>query len=108
MFKESKMSKVRSGFHVSTYTLLTPYLKGLHLTRASHHAGRDACGWRMPNREWAAYLHESVENGRLSEEEAELLAQASAEPKAPKMDERDHYTPLKEVIWQQALALAVP
>jgi hypothetical protein len=76
-----------------TYTLVAPYLKGLHLTLASHHVGRDSCGWKLAPKEWAAYLHESVENGRLTALEAELLTMAAVEPKAPKMDRDDVYTP---------------
>jgi hypothetical protein len=76
-----------------TYTLVTPYLKGLHLTLASHHAGRDSCGWKMPPREWCSYLHESVENGRLSEAKAEQFARASVEPRKPMLSEDGTYSP---------------
>jgi hypothetical protein len=46
-----------------------------------------------------------VENDRFLEEKVELLAQASVEPKAPKVDKGDHYhyTPSKEVEWQPLL-----
>jgi hypothetical protein len=75
------------------YTLVTPYLKGLHLTLASHHAGRNEFGWKMPPSKWAAYLNELVESGRFLKEEANLLAQALIEPKNPKTKEGLSYSP---------------
>jgi hypothetical protein len=59
-----RLEQIR-GFlcHISlTYVMVTPYLKGLHITLASHHAGQDKFGWKMANREWAAYPFEPVEN----------------------------------------------
>jgi hypothetical protein len=63
-----------------TYLIVSPYLKGLHLTLASHHPGRDKFGLKMGSKEWAAYLYESVERGKLTEEEAETMSRASVEP----------------------------
>jgi hypothetical protein len=57
-----------------TYPLVTPYLKRLHLMLTSHHIGRNPSSWKMPPKEWAAYLHELVESGRFSEAEAKLFA----------------------------------
>ncbi|KAL7559218.1 hypothetical protein ACA910_013109 [Epithemia clementina (nom. ined.)] len=37
-----------------TYTTLTPYLKGIHLTLESWRNNRDKEGWRMTPKEWAA------------------------------------------------------
>jgi hypothetical protein len=90
-----RLEQIR-GFlgHISmTYTLVTPYLKGLHLTLASHHVGRDSCGWKLAPTEWAAYLHESVETGKFTVAEAELLSLAAVEPKKPKLNEGDVYIP---------------
>jgi hypothetical protein len=90
-----RLEEIR-GFlgHISmTYTMVTPYLKGLHLTLASHNPGRDKFGWKIPSREWAAYLHEALENGKLSKEEAELLGRASEEPVDYEMEDEDVYTP---------------
>jgi hypothetical protein len=90
-----RLEEIR-GFlgHISmTYTIVTPYLKGLHLTLASHHPGRDRFGWKLPSREWGAYLHEALEKGKLSQEEAELLGRASEEPVDHEMEEDDVYSP---------------
>jgi hypothetical protein len=67
--------------HISmTYLVVTPYLKGLHLTLASHHPGHDKRGWKMAPREWAAYLHEAAESGKVTLEQADCMARAAAEP----------------------------
>jgi hypothetical protein len=90
-----RLEEIR-GFlgHISmTYTLVTPYLKGLHLTLASHHPGRDKFGWKLPSREWSAYLHEALENGKLSKEEAAFMGRASEEPEEYEMEDEDVYTP---------------
>jgi hypothetical protein len=54
----------------------------------------------MPSKEWAAYLHESVETGKLSEAEAGLLSRASAEPKKPRIKEGEEWTPPLPVEWK--------
>jgi hypothetical protein len=77
-----RLEEIR-GFlgHISmTYSMVTPYLKGLHLTLASHHPGRDKFGWKMASREWAAYLHEAVESGKLTRDEAGVMTKAALEP----------------------------
>jgi hypothetical protein len=71
------------GYMSMTYLMVTPYLKGFHLTLASHHPGCDKFGWKMPLKEWAAYLHEAVEGGKLSDEEAKAMAEAVLEPTNP-------------------------
>jgi hypothetical protein len=60
---------------------------------ASHRTGCDSFGWKMSPREWATYLHKSVENGRFTEAEAEQFAQASVEPNKPRMNKGKYYTP---------------
>jgi hypothetical protein len=62
------------------YLVVTPYLKGLHLTLASHHPGRDAQGWKMAPSEWAAYLHEAAESGKVTLKQADCMVRAAAEP----------------------------
>jgi hypothetical protein len=86
-----RLEQIR-GFlcHISmTYRIVTPYLKGLHLTLASHHPGRNESGWKMSSREWCAYLFESVENGKLTEEEAASMARTSVEPPKPNPTPKD-------------------
>jgi hypothetical protein len=95
MLNYKRLEEIR-GFlgHISTsYTIVMPYLKGLHLTLASYQAGHNLFGWKMPPKEWAAYLHELVENGRYSEAEAEQYAWALVEPSKPRMSEGKSYTP---------------
>jgi hypothetical protein len=77
-----RLEQIR-GFlcHVAmTYSLVTPYLKGFHLTLAAHHEGRSNTGWKLTSKEWAAYLHEAVESGRLVEDEADAMGEAVREP----------------------------
>jgi hypothetical protein len=70
--------------HISmTYPVVTPYFKGLHLTLASHHPGGGAGSWKMALKEWAFYLQEAVELGKLSEAEALSMTQAALEPTEP-------------------------
>jgi hypothetical protein len=47
---------------------------------ASHHPGRDEFGWKMASKEWAAYLFEPVENGKLTDDEAESMSRSIVEP----------------------------
>jgi hypothetical protein len=78
-----------------TYLLVTPYLKGLHLTLASHHPGCDAFGWKMASKEWAAYLFEVVESGKLTGNEAESMTRAAAKPTSSKPEDREPFPPPK-------------
>jgi hypothetical protein len=57
-----------------TYLIVTPYLKGLHLTLASYHPGRNKFGWKMGSKEWSAYLFEAIESGKLTDEEAATMS----------------------------------
>jgi hypothetical protein len=53
--------------HISmTYLMVIPYLKGFHLKLASHPPGRYKFGRKVASKEWAVYLHEAVEAGKLS------------------------------------------
>jgi hypothetical protein len=79
-----RLKQIR-GFlcHISmTYRIVTPYLKGLHLTLALYHPGRNEFGWKMGLKEWCVYLFESAESGKLTDEEAVTMAWASVEPNA--------------------------
>jgi hypothetical protein len=86
-FVYKRLEQIR-GFlcHLSmTYSELTPYLKGFHLTLAAHNGGRDETGWKLTPREWAAYLHEAVESGKMVQDEANDMREAVKEmaPPAP-------------------------
>jgi hypothetical protein len=76
-----------------TYLIVTPYLKGLHLTLASHHPGRDEFGWKMALKEWAACLFESVESGKITRDEAESMSRAAVEPVSSKAEDGEPFSP---------------
>jgi hypothetical protein len=75
-----------------TYPMVTPYLKGLHLTLALYHLGRNKFGWKMAVKEWVFYLHEAVEYGKFSDAEAQLMTQASLEPTTQNFQEGESFT----------------
>jgi hypothetical protein len=67
-----KQLEIVRGFlgHLSmTFEILTPYLKGFHLTLAAHLPQRDQEGWKMSNAEWSQYLSYKFQNQMISEEE---------------------------------------
>ena len=66
-----------------TYALVTPYLKGLHLMLVAFHPGQDCEGWKLTPHEWAAYLYELVETGKISTDEAESMQEAVEEITPP-------------------------
>ena len=53
------------------YDSIFPYLKGFHLTLASHLPHRDDDGWKMTDLEWIAHLENKVESGDYSREQAD-------------------------------------
>jgi hypothetical protein len=73
--------------------MVTPHLKGFHLTLASHHPGRDKFSWKVASKEWAAYLHEAVEAGKLSSDKANAMEEAAREPTDPELADTKEYTP---------------
>jgi hypothetical protein len=83
-FLDYKRLEHIQGFlrHLSmTYLIVTPYLKGLHLTLALHHTGRNKFGWKMASKERVAYLFESAENGKMiTHDKAESMSRAAVEP----------------------------
>jgi hypothetical protein len=55
--------------HLSiTFELITPFLKGFHLTISSQLPRRNAEGWKIAERSWDAYVHEQVAEGLMTEE----------------------------------------
>jgi hypothetical protein len=66
-----------------TYPIVTPYLKGFHLTLTAHHPGRGESGWKMPSKEWLASLYEAVEAGKFTKDKADLLRDASSQEEVP-------------------------
>jgi hypothetical protein len=77
------------------HSLVTPYLKGLHLILASYHPGRNKFGWEVATKKWAAYLHKSVDSGKLMKDEALHMTGAVEEPPDPDWeDQPEHITSL--------------
>jgi hypothetical protein len=64
----NRLEEIRGflGHIAMTYLVITPYLKGLHLTLALFHPGRKEFGWKLTPSEWSPYLQASVEDGKLS------------------------------------------
>jgi hypothetical protein len=49
--QETRRDRGFLGHILMTYSTVTPYLKGLHLTLASHHPGHEKFGWKMASKE---------------------------------------------------------
>jgi hypothetical protein len=67
-----RLEQVR-GFlcHLSmTFEIITPFLKGFHLTLCAHLSSRNDDGWKLPDRAFMAYVHEKQDLGLLDENEA--------------------------------------
>jgi hypothetical protein len=76
-FRYKRLEEVR-GFlcHLAmTFEIVTPYLKGLHLTLAAHHPQRDSQGWKLSPKEWDAYLWGKASEGKFSTEEAHSFSE---------------------------------
>jgi hypothetical protein len=57
--------------HLSmTFELITPFLKGFHLTILGQLPRRNSEGWKIAERSWDAYIHQQVAEGLMKEEDA--------------------------------------
>ena len=56
-----------------TYSILFPYLKGLHLTLSSHLPKRNEASWKLSDLEYIAYMEAQAEKRNLDAEEKEKL-----------------------------------
>jgi hypothetical protein len=79
------------GYISMTYSLVTPYLKELHLTLTSYHPGRNEFGWKVATIEWAAYLHKSVGLGNLNEDKSPHMAEPVKEPADQEWEEQQEH-----------------
>ena len=73
LFVYKRLEQIR-GFlcHISmTYEIVTPYLKGFHLTLAKHHPQRNTDGWKLSPKEWDAYIWGKASEGKFTTDEAE-------------------------------------
>jgi hypothetical protein len=76
----------KKGFLVHlcmTYAFLTPFLKGFHLLSDSWRSNRGVDGWKVQAKEWEPYLHQSLQDGSLSEEAYLELISRSSDDEAP-------------------------
>jgi hypothetical protein len=65
-FSYKRLEQIR-GFlcHMAmTYKIITPSLKGLHLTLASFLSQRDDEGWKLSDKEWLNQIRDAVKRGR--------------------------------------------
>jgi hypothetical protein len=60
--------------------ILVPYLKGFHLTLAAHMNQRDADGWRLSDKAWEIFVMHLIENGSITEEEAQNMLNGNSNP----------------------------
>ncbi|KAL7575469.1 hypothetical protein ACA910_007367 [Epithemia clementina (nom. ined.)] len=66
-----------------TYGMITPYLKGIHLTLESWRSDRDSEGWKMTPQEWAQIAHRrdtDVEGGHTEYHDNYLDAPSQVTP----------------------------
>jgi hypothetical protein len=71
-FSYKRLEQIR-GFlcHLSiTFEVITPFLKGFHLTLCSHLSSQDGEGWKLSDGAFLAYIHEKRDLGSITEEEA--------------------------------------
>jgi hypothetical protein len=52
------------------FELITPFLKGFHLSISGHLPRRNSEGWKIAERSWDAHVHQQVAEGLMTEEEA--------------------------------------
>jgi hypothetical protein len=68
------------GHIFMTYLVITPYLRGLHLTLASYHPGRNDLFWKLAPSKWSTYLPAAVEDGKFSAKVMGSIARDATEP----------------------------
>jgi hypothetical protein len=96
MLPYKRLEEIR-GFlcHLSmTYEIVTPYLKGLHLTLAAHHPQRNSQGWKLSPKEWEAYVWGKESEGKLSSDEAKTFSEVGHDSTPPETKEKQASQPL--------------
>jgi hypothetical protein len=53
-----------------TFEVITPFLKGFHLSLCAHLPSQDDDRWKLPDEAFVAYIHEKRERGDLNEDSA--------------------------------------
>ena len=64
-----------------TFDVIFPFLKGFHLTLCSYLPKRSGEGWKIKDLEWIAFLEQEKCEGRMSEEEVDLMLKFKYDPK---------------------------
>ena len=64
-----------------TFEVIFPFLKGFHLTLCSYLPKRSGEGWKIKDLEWIAFLEQEKIEGRMSEEEVDLIMKFKYDPK---------------------------
>jgi hypothetical protein len=85
LFLYKRLEQIR-GFlcHMSmTYEIVTPYLKGFHLTLAKHHPQRDREGWKLSPKEWDAYIWGKASEGFYTDDEAKAFSEVGHDTPPP-------------------------
>ena len=61
-----RLERIRGFFcHLEmVYKILFPFLKGFHLTLATHGSQRSEEGWKLSDLEWIGHLENKVETGK--------------------------------------------
>ena len=59
-----------------TYEIISPFLKGLHLTLCSHLPSRDDEGWKLSESGYLEYLQAKMDQGSLSQDEMNQLLES--------------------------------
>jgi hypothetical protein len=72
-YKELEVTRGFLGHLSSTYESMVPYLKGFHLTLASHLGKRDQEGWKLTDQAWQSYVDKRLADGEIDVEEAEAF-----------------------------------
>jgi hypothetical protein len=78
-----------------TYDLVTPYLKGLHLTLAAHHPQHDNQGWKLSPKEWDVYVWGKASDEKLAMDEDKSFSEVandSPPPEAKSKQQANHFS----------------
>ena len=68
------------------YDPIFPYLKGFHLTLASHLSHRDSEGWKMAELDWIGYIEDRIEKGVYTRGEGDELIKGENPSPPPDSD----------------------
>jgi hypothetical protein len=70
VYKDLEIARGFLGHLSMTFEIMVPYLKGFHLTLASHLKQRDGDGWKLTDKAWRLYVYQLLAEGKVGETEA--------------------------------------